>query len=286
MAGGAGNCIGDSAYIEAAQAQKTALVANATADAAIQVALALWQRNSSKSISNMQQEIANRNMELAERVHDHAKKFWAYEKNIVDDAFGEAKHAPLYDALSIGWTTLIDGSLSKAKSDWIKEAKKNCLSPTACEAARWDRKAQSTRADFISFANRQAEARAESLNERRYSRQHDALGIGRGILVRSNTFANLHATSGKSAGKFLIDSINSGVQALGLVSTRDAPERWGSTSTVSRMPFVPARVTSPARPTYNTKEINRNPIDPCEPPLNATQADIDAMAKRCPELVK
>ena len=48
------SCVTDMAYVSAATQQGKAIVTQAIVDAAIQVAVALWQRNSSTSISNMQ----------------------------------------------------------------------------------------------------------------------------------------------------------------------------------------------------------------------------------------
>ena len=58
-------CISDSDYTDAATNQKEAMIAHATADAVIATALALWKRNASGSIADMQNEIANRQITLA-----------------------------------------------------------------------------------------------------------------------------------------------------------------------------------------------------------------------------
>lgn len=289
MAGDAGNCIGDAAYVEAAQAQADAIVNTAILDTAIYVALSLWQRNSSKSIANMQDEIANRNMKLAEKVHEHAKLFWPYEKAIVDDAFSMAKiEVADYTGLGIGWSNIAKEAMQDAKKDWIDETRKMCLAPTKCEAARWDRATSNTTADYMSFGDRQAEARMETLNDLRFSRQYNALGLGKGILGNSDTFSSIHEAVGKSAGQILLDSVNSGLTALGYYRFREQPRQWARSAPGARMPFNPQNVQNNVRPRapVSTSGVNRFNIDPCDPPRNATQADLDRMAKICPELTK
>lgn len=289
MAGDAGNCIGDAAYIDAARSQANAIVRTAAIDTAIYVALSLWQRNSSKSIANMQDEIANRNMKLAEKVHDHAKLFWPYEKAIVDDAFSMAKiDVADYTGMGEGFGNIAKQAMDDAKTDWINETSKMCMTPTPCEAARWDRIANNTRADFISFGDRQAEARMESLNDLRYSRQYNALGLGKGILGVSDTFSSIHEAMGKSAGQILVDSVNSGLTALGYYRAREQPQQWSRSVSGARMPFDPQNVQRNIQPRapVKTDGISRFSIDPCDPPKNATQADLDRMSKVCPELTK
>ena len=70
-------CISNDAYVKAAQKQADALKRQAKVDVAIQLGVALWQRNASKSISNMQNELADQQTKLAEEVQAHAESFWA-----------------------------------------------------------------------------------------------------------------------------------------------------------------------------------------------------------------
>lgn len=239
-------CISNGAYITAAEDQASAIRNQAITDTLIYAALALWQRNSATSIANMQNEIADRQLKLAEAVHDHAKKFWPYEKAIVDDAFAMNKQTPQYGALSAQWAAIADDSLRTARTDWLQVMRDRCLAPTKCEAARWDRVAQTSRADIISFADRQAEARAEALNDQRYSIQYSALGLGHGILNEINSYSDLSGYAGMSAGGILANSINSGLEALGYYRTRNDAPGWGSRAQValSTAPYQPARGTT------------------------------------------
>lgn len=240
--GGAGNCINDAAYIGAAKSQRNSQLTIATVETAIYVALALWQRNSSESITNMQNEIANRNMKLAEKVHEHAKHFWKVDKLLVDTAFGEAKHVPDYTGFTATMSSLTDKAMRDGKTNWLNDMKEMCHPANKCEAARWDRNAQLIRANAISFADRLSEARTEVLNDMRYSRQYDAVGLGRGLLGSSVAFSNLFVNSGSQAANMLIGSINSGLRRLGY-SRRDFTRNsgWTQSQQLARMPFSPTR---------------------------------------------
>lgn len=264
------NCIGNEEYITAAKNQASAIETSAEMDAAISVALALWQRNSSSSISNMQKEIADRNMRLAEWLQDHASKFWPYEKDLVDDAFAETKHTEQYAALSTQWGSIMDDTLRRARSDWLEEMRQRCIRPTRCEDARWNRNAQKARADIISFADRQAEARARALNDMRYERQYAALGLGRGHLANVSSYQSIMGTLGGNAAGMLAGTINSGLEALGYYRTRERFEGWGSGAreNMARMPAVQARqptpvvnVTTPVQPIPAVDSFG-----PCGPP--------------------
>lgn len=258
----AGNCISDGAYVDAASRQASAIRSQATIDTLIYTALSLWQRNSAASIANMKNEIADRQMRLAEAVHAHAKKFWPYEKSLVDDAFAITKATAQYGPLSAQWGALVDDALRAARTDWLQVMRDRCLVPTDCEAARWDRVAQNARSDIISFADRQAEAREENLNDQRYAIQYAALGIGHNILNNVKSYAEIAGAAGLSAGSILAGSINSGLEALGYYRTRNEPSGWGSRAeqSLSTAPYSPQRQSTKA-----SRPEPVPPVDPCGP---------------------
>lgn len=209
------NCVTNAAYINAAKAQATAIVRQATVDAAIKVALALWQRNASGSIANMQQEIAESNMKLAEAVQAHAEKFWPEEKELVDDIFAEAKVEAQYAGLSSAWGQMFDEALSASRGVWLDAMNDACLVPTRCDDARWQRNAQLNRADILSYAARQDETRADVLNERRYERQLQALNLGRGKVSQLVSYQALAGVQGARVAGAIDATINSALYAYG-----------------------------------------------------------------------
>lgn len=266
-------CVTNGAYISVARDQADAIRSSARIETAINTALALWQRNSSASVANMQEEIAKRQRKLADYIHEHAKKFWPYEKAFVDDAFGVSKTSPPYAALAAQWGALSKDSLRKGKTDWLAEAKRRCLSPTRCEGARWDREAQRARTDVLSFADRHAEARAEALNDMRYSRMYAALALGRGQLNNVASFESIMGSVGMNAAHMLSNSISSGLELLGYATTRRSFDGWGQGARQQAyMQYTQDRpntivVPAPSKPEAMPVIIPKRdePLDPCGP---------------------
>lgn len=240
-------CISNAGYVQAAKDQAEAIKNKALADTLIFTALALWQRNSSSSVASMQNEIAKRQTKLAKDIDAHARKYWPYEKAYVDDAFGLAKVKPQHDSLSSAWSAIADDTLRKGRSDWIAEMKSRCLTPSPCEVARWDRNAQKARADLISHADRQAESRAEIINDLRYARQLSALALGRGLASTVASYQDIAGTLGVNARASLTGTINSGLEALGYVLNRNRPTGWGAQTfpRIDRMPYEVQQQTAP-----------------------------------------
>jgi hypothetical protein len=229
MAGCGTNCVTDSAYVQAAEKQAKAIAAQAAADIAIQVGIALWQRNSSQSISNMQTNLANQQVELAERVHAHAVLFWPEEAELVNDIFGEARTTPVYD-LGTGWGEIANQTLADARLVWLDTSRAECFAPDRCDDARWQRNAALNEVDMTSYGYRQAEARSEILNDRRYARQLAALGMSRGSLKSLLSYQDVGQTSGLYAATALTEGVNNVLDAYGYYAERSlsAPEPWAA----------------------------------------------------------
>lgn len=221
-------CITNDEYVAAAQQQADAMVGQATADAAIQIGIALWQRNSSKSIKNMQIEIADRQMKLAEQVQAHAELYWPREKELVDDTFGVAKTVTQYAALTAEFGGMADASLAQGRTRWIDTMRNWCMAPSRCEDARWQRNAQLARSDMMSHAARQDESRTQILNDRRFARQYAVLKLGRGALDFLLSYQAIAQISGGYAGQTLSSTINSALTAFGYYPNRHEQTGWGS----------------------------------------------------------
>lgn len=278
-------CISNTAYEEAAYSQADAIRQQAITDTAIYAGLALWQRNSSSSITNMQTGIADRQLKLAEAIADHAKKFWPAEVALLEDAFMQQKTTPQYTGLMAAWSNLVDDTMRRGRTDWIAEMKQRCLSATRCEAARWDRLAQNARADMLSYSARQAEARSEVLNDQRYSRQLVALGLGRDQIMTVPSYQSIAGTLGGNARQMLMGTINSGLEALGYYQTRQEVDGWGQgiRNSFDRMPYQEPAQTMPVRQQYRPEaypiepvaRVESRPLDPCGPMPGATASDAE-----------
>ncbi|MCM1516211.1 MAG: hypothetical protein NC080_07375 [Paraprevotella sp.] len=221
-----GTPIGDAGYEHAAQRQADAMLEFAIEDVAIQTALALWKRNAASSISDMQQAIANRQTRLAEQIAAHARNFWPYEKDAVDDAFGLGKATAQYDALSLTWGSTSDKDQQCYKDRLDQELGYRCIGLTSCESAIWGRNKQMVRANVMAFADREAEGRMDKLNDIRFAKQYSALALGRNHLANVPTFMNLGGAARASNSQLLNGLINSGMEALGYY--RRGTDSWGS----------------------------------------------------------
>lgn len=257
-------CITNFAYTAAASQQGAAIVTQATVETAIQVALALWQRNSSKSINNMQIDLANDQMELAEEIQAHAIIYYPREAALVADAFSETKLTTQYTGLAGDWGGLLNEAMEAGRQTWLEVMDDACLAPSACEDARWQRNGQLAAADMLSYAARQDESRTQILNDRRYARQLAVLGLGRGQLQALQGYQQIAMTAGGSASTMLIETVNSALNAYGYIGARAEPQRgWGvgirDTWALARAPA--AQVAAPVvAPT--PQAVQREPIVP------------------------
>lgn len=221
------NCVHDSGYIAGASRQAGAMTSRAAADAAIQIAIYAANRDLAVRISNAQNDIANRQMILAEAIHAHVKNFWPEEIAFVDDAFGEQKHQAQYDAQALVWGELAEEALDTGREDWEREADALCLRIASCHRSRWQRFKAMTKADVETYAMRQEESKEQVLNDRRYARQLAALGLGRDRIGTAASFTAIGGSIRTGAAQMLAGAVNSGFQALGYSMARQAtPDPW------------------------------------------------------------
>lgn len=223
-----GSCVSDIGYSAAGIAHGKSIIVKATIDSAIQIAIALWERNSSKSIANMQNELADRQTVLAEKIHDHALLFWPAEKALINEVFGESKVVTQYHGLASGWAAFADAENNAGRADWIDEMAARCTPASKCEDARWQRNAQAVRADVMSYAARQDESRTQILNDRRYARQYTVLGLGKGQLRDLMSYQSIGNTIGTNASSMLMSTVNSALTTYGFYSNRIDVSRWGA----------------------------------------------------------
>lgn len=221
-------CITNTEYVAAAKKQAEALLWQAKVDTAIQVGIALWQRNSSKSIANMQNEIADRQLKLAEEIEAHAELYWPEEKELVDDIFGMGKTTTGYVSLAGSFGGMAENSMQQGRKQWIDTMRTRCMAPTPCEDARWQRNAQLARADLIAYAARQDESRTQVLNDRRYAYQYAALQMGRGQLRDLISYQSISGASGAQAASLLTGTVNSALTMFGYYRSEYSHSGWGS----------------------------------------------------------
>jgi hypothetical protein len=238
--------VSDLGYTGAALAQATGVIVRGTAEVALQIGVALWQRNSSRSISNMQTDLADQQMRLAERVQAHAVLFWPEEAELVSDVFGEARATAVY-ALGTGWGEIAENTLAQGRIAWLETSQQECFVPDRCDDARWQRNATMNEVDVTSYGFRQAEARMEILNDRRYARQLSVLGLGRGLARTLTSYQSVSQYSGLSAGGMLEAGINSALSAYNYYRYDPrADGGWAAQSSL-RESYAPGTVGTPVK---------------------------------------
>jgi hypothetical protein len=218
-------CVGDSAYIAAAGDAADAIVKRGLAEIAIQLAISLWRRNVAERINDMKTEIADRQVALAEAAHGHAASFYPQEAALVADAMSLPKNDPVY-ALSDGWRSFSAESNNRGRSSWLKASAALCIFPNQCDDARWSNHAKRNEVDTGNFAMRQAENRAQALNDVRYARQLGALAIGQGRIGAGAGYSDAAGTILGNVGKSILGSIDSAASALGYALNRNAKPQW------------------------------------------------------------
>lgn len=211
-------CIDDAAYIKEAEDQAASIRQEATTWTAIQSALFLAQRNVSSHIADKQAELAQRRYNMAKEALEHAKKTWPFEQAFVQDAMGEGVHQPVYAPAQI-MVQEVDRVEALAAEETEKHLTRLGMTVGACDDARMKRGMAIVRTDLVANAMRSAEARAFMLNERRYSRQLGAVGMGKGKLQNAVALGRIGDMQDGARGS-LIRTINSGMALWGYSANR------------------------------------------------------------------
>lgn len=212
------NCIDGGAYVAQAAAQAKSIIDEARVWALIQVAMMAAQRSSASGIADIQAELNTRRVRLAEELLAHAKKAWVEKKRFVDDAMSEGYHQPVYGTAV---AMVAEGGLREdnAKEMTEKALARLGVTQTPCDESRIGRGMAVARTDLVSHLMRSAEARAVALNDRRWSRQLAAVGMGRGVLQNALSMGAL-ADNGQTVRDSLVRTFNSGMALWGYSANR------------------------------------------------------------------
>lgn len=241
-------CVGDSAYVRGASDAAAAITARGVAELAIALALSTWRRNVAKRINDMKEEIANRQVQLAEAAQGHAASFYPAEAALVAEAMAIPKTTPDY-ALAPGWTQFSAEANAYGRDAWLKASRALCMPPSKCDDGRWSAMMRRNEADVGNFAMRQAENRSQALNDVRFKRQLDAVSLGQGRFGSGAGYSQAAGTIASNVGNALIDSVNSAANLVGFAMGKKAVRpQW-------EYGYSPQVATSQAT---NTVRENRN----------------------------
>lgn len=223
-------CIDGASYNAVAGAQASATKKAIGIDAAIEVAMMLWQSKVRKDIISDQNDLADRQQKLADEVREHQEEFWPYEDEYLTEWFSTTENDPDHTAMPSQWNKIAKKSLTQGREDWLNEMHRRCLSPTRCEDSRWRREDRRNRADIGSFAHRHSEARADALNDSRFSKQYTALGLSKGLM---NEILGYEAAMGQArmqADEMMAASVNSIASAVGYATDSVSQHMTGTSN--------------------------------------------------------
>lgn len=230
-------CVSDVGYLAAGGSQAGVIITQATINAAIQVAVALYQRNASSSISHIQTHLADQQVALAEAVQAHAVEFWPAEDDLVEDVFGVAKGVTDYPGLAGVYDGIASAELSACRQDWIDTMRAMCMAPARPEDTRWQRSSIAVRADIMSYSARTGENRTQALNDRRYARELAVLGLGRGLTHDLVTYQSIAQATTLSAAGLLEGGLQSALNEYAYFRPQQTlPSGWGQDAPQARMP--------------------------------------------------
>lgn len=228
------SCATNGGYIAGATAVSNAAKAMVAADLVVQAVLAIAQYKVLEDIAKDIHDLAERKYVLAEYIHKHFKNFWPKEKGFVDYAFGEAKHE--FDDVPYG-TKFYDQANVQANKIDIYEAEifnNECLIPFGEWFGNNNYSTRSfvamteLRADAATYGFRVSENRTEALNDRRFSRQYAALGLGKDVLGNINAYTNLAGSAQLTTDQFIVGSVNSAAEAFGYIRYQIKNDGWGN----------------------------------------------------------
>lgn len=248
-----------SGYIQAAREQADAIRNQWVIDLAVETILTTATYKANRTISDMQENTASRNMDMAEYLHDHAKKFWNAEDAFVKEAFDNKKYKANYRGRGNDWGGKMDADLNEGRSDWLRDTQALCLPASTCYDARWQRNAGLRSADIRNYAFRQEENREQALNDQRYSWQYSALGLGQGKMLDLIRFEQAANINGAYATQFLVSGLGvlgAGLQAWADTASPPTRLRPDMVQTYMNAP-QPSQTVSPP-PRYEPE-----PLKPC-----------------------
>jgi hypothetical protein len=178
-----------SAAMEAA-----ALLANAAA-----IAVAVYNTMAAIEIADKQYEIAKGYLDIARELHDYwLNTFKPCEQAYVAEACAAPVYQPRYEETAGRYVASVRQQFRKSIDNVVRTSSRYCTGLTAAMMKDIAIAEAQAVGSARNFAYRYEEARKERKDDIRWSRRHNALGLGRGLLGEA-------AQYGQAAGKILGD---------------------------------------------------------------------------------
>lgn len=197
-------------------------VAATTIQKVAAIAIAKLQIDAAEKIAARQAEIAQGYLDIAKELQDlWRSQYKCLEIKATNESCAEPIYTPDYEEQAGRYAMSVKKQFQQAY-DQLEQ----CLSPY-CTGMRQlltrDIAIEEARsvADAVNYAYRYAESRAEALNDRRWTRMTELIGLGRGLVSMSLSYSQAAGQLYSSLGHQAAASIAGAGKLLGYAFTRD-----------------------------------------------------------------
>ena len=174
----------------------------AAAAAAINTAAAIY-------IADKQLDIAQQAQDIANKLNDHmCENYYPCEIKLLNEVCNEPVAEVEYDEQSGRFATTARLQIAKAREELDRQFSRFCcgnhqrlLKDLAIAEAK-------ATTDIVNYGYRVAEQRAQALNDLRYNRIFQTLGMGRGLASSALSYAQVAGSTFSNAGDRVIGSLN------------------------------------------------------------------------------
>ena len=199
-------------------------VASTTVQQAAAIAVATISTAAAIDIAKDQHDIAERQVEIAEQIQDHLfDNYYPCELKALEEACNEEVEEPQYERHADRFTNSASLQFARVRMDLERAYNRFCcgnhvraLKDLAIAEAK-------TLTDSRNMAYRYAEARADALNDVRWSRRISILQMGRGLASTALAYSQAAGGTFSSLGTGLSQTASAALGRLAFVSNRNEP---------------------------------------------------------------
>lgn len=188
----------------------------ATLTTVAQVAVATLSFQAAELMATSIYDIAYRNWEIARELHDFwAGVYGAHEAQLIDEVFGAPAYVPQYDTVEGRAVAGVRRAYRGQLNELARRSSPYCFKATSHQMAMLAAQEALAVGNTSAFARRYEDARKEAKDDTNFSRKHQALGLGRGILGSAASYGQNAAALFGKLGDQASASGQGAIKALG-----------------------------------------------------------------------
>ena len=235
------------------------------AQASAEVAVATINTAAAIYIADRQLDIAQEAQDIANKLNEHmCENYYPCEIKLLNEVCNEPLAEVDYEEQAGRFSTTAKLQYAKLRDELDKQFSRYCcgnhmrlLKDLALMEARGI-------TDNVNYGYRVAEQRAQALNDLRFNKMFQALGMGRGLASTAISYAQVAGSQFSSLGTQASQAASQALNQLGF-SNRGTQATQGVTYTPQSNQFNPVQYTS-GTPTYSLPANNFNyGVSPTEP---------------------